>query len=136
MTPRDRGAEERKQMPIKKSNEVMMEEAKTVFLQRAGELWDEWQERIQEVIENSEGKKINVCFKASLDFSESVASVDTSISFSETVTDTRHNDIDPPEQQQIPGTERESLVRVVPHESEEEEPKPKKPRKKKEAAED
>lgn len=151
MTPRERGAEERKQMPIKKSNEVMMGEAKTVFLQRAGELWDEWQERIQEVIENSEGKKINVGFKASLDFSESVASVDTSISFSETVTDTRHNDIDPPEQQQIPGTEREALRRGDENDGEIKEEyvdqhgktvqfpgaaKPKKAKKKKESAED
>lgn len=134
-------------MPKQKSNEVMMDEAKAIFLMRAGELWGEWSERIQEVIENSEGKKINLSFKASMDFSESVASVDTTISFSETVTDSRHNDIDPPEQLQVPGTDRVSLMED-PEASDEEGPgakfvrqseeptKPKKPRKKKEAAED
>lgn len=116
-------------MPVTKSNEVMMKEAKEIFLLRAGELWQEWSDRIKEIIEKSEGKKINLSFKASMDFSESVASVDTTISFSETVTDSRHNDIDPPEQLQIPGTERESLVRVETNEDEQEEPQPKKPKK-------
>jgi len=96
-------------MPKAKTTKILLDEAKSLFLERAAELWKTHSASILKIIEDSEGRKMNVAFSCMMDFSESVAGVDTRISFSETVTDKRHDDIDDGSQLNIPGTSREEL---------------------------
>lgn len=95
-------------MPIKNKTEVMMEKVTEQVTVAVESLLQEHQARISEAIEESEGRKLNVSFSCRIDFSESVGTVDTHIGYSQVTKDKRHADIDPPDQLQIPGTERDT----------------------------
>lgn len=94
-------------MPKKNRTEIMVDAASTQIVKAVADLLIEHESRIAEAIEDSEGRKLNVSFSAKIDFSESVGTVDTHIGYSQVTKDKRHADIDPPDQLQIPGTERE-----------------------------
>mgnify|MGYP006338389249 FL=1 len=88
----------------------MVDAASTQIAKAVADLLIEHEARIAEAIEESEGRKLNISFSAKIDFSESVGTVDTHIGYSQVTKDKRHADIDPPDQMQIPGTEREVEV--------------------------
>lgn len=97
-------------MPKKNRTEIMVDAASTQIAKAVADLLIKHEARIAEAIEDSEGRKLNVSFSAKIDFSESVGTVDTHIGYSQVTKDKRHADIDPPDQLQIPGTEREVEV--------------------------
>ena len=97
-------------MPKKNRTEIMVDAASTQIAKAVADLLIEHEARIAEAIEESEGRKLNISFSAKIDFSESVGTVDTHIGYSQVTKDKRHADIDPPDQMQIPGTEREVEV--------------------------
>ena len=97
-------------MPKKNRTEIMVDATSTQIVKAVADLLMEHEARIAEAIEESEGRKLNVSFSAKIDFSESVGTVDTHIGYSQVTKDKRHADIDPPDQLQIPGTEREVEV--------------------------
>ena len=97
-------------MPKKNRTEIMVDAASTQIAKAVADLLIEQEARIAEAIEESEGRKLNISFSAKIDFSESVGTVDTHIGYSQVTKDKRHADIDPPDQMQIPGTEREVEV--------------------------
>lgn len=101
-------------MPKKNRTEIMVDAASTQIVKAVADLLIEHEARIAEAIEDSEGRKLNVSFSAKIDFSESVGTVDTYIGYSQVTKDKRHADIDPPDQMQIPGTEREPQADVFP----------------------
>lgn len=101
-------------MPKKNRTEIMVDAASTQIAKAVADLLVEHEARIAEAIEDSEGRKLNVSFSAKIDFSESVGTVDTHIGYSQVTKDKRHADIDPPDQMQIPGTEREPQADVFP----------------------
>ncbi len=84
-------------MPKRKKNAgepTMLEEVKSKFLERAGELWDLHGEEIFEVLNESESRKVVTTFKLALDCSESSATVKTTVSFSQVHTDERTDEIE------------------------------------------
>lgn len=95
-------------MPIKNKTEVMVDKVHEQVVAAVDGLFQEHKARVSEAIEESEGRKLNVSFSCRIDFSESVGTVDTHIGYSQVTKDKRHADIDPPEQMQIPGTERDA----------------------------
>lgn len=97
-------------MPKKNRTEIMVDAASTQIVKAVADLLIEHEASIAEAIEESEGRKLNISFSAKIDFSESVGTVDTHIGYSQVTKDKRHADIDPPDQMQIPGTEREVEV--------------------------
>ena len=84
-------------MPKAKKNAgepTMLQEIKSTFLERAGELWDLHGEEIFKVMQESESKKVVTTYKLALDCSESSATVKTTVSFSQVHTDERTDEIE------------------------------------------
>lgn len=96
-------------MPVKHEPDPRVADMKDTFLQQAAELWEQHRERFLRYLEEAETRKLNLSFKAALDFTESAASLETTISYSQVVKDRRTADFDNPNQQQLPGTTREEL---------------------------
>ena len=80
-------------------------EMREKFLERAGELWEKHEDEFREILEESEGHKMNVSFSAGLDFSESVATLETRLSFSQVMKDGTADTFDDPNQPHLPGTD-------------------------------
>lgn len=81
------------------------------------ELIDLHESEILEYMEEAETKKINVTFPVALDFSESKASGEVKMRFSQSVTDKRTFEIDPPEQVQMFGRDLEPATNGTPNEN-------------------
>lgn len=75
------------------------------FLQRVKELWETHEHEFMQVLEEAESKKINLTFRASLDFSETAPKLQTHISFSQVVKDGREDTFDDENQLKLPVAE-------------------------------
>ena len=96
-------------MPVRNDPDARLEEMKSEFLEQCADLWTQHEERFMRYKAESETGKINLTFKATLDFSEGKAGLETTIGYSQVVKDKRRAEFDSPDQEQIPGTSREEL---------------------------
>lgn len=82
---------------------------KGAFVEQCADLWDTHQEKFMAFLNQAEVEKINLTFRATLDFTESKAGLETTIGYSQVVKDKRRTELDNPDQIQIPGTSREDV---------------------------
>jgi hypothetical protein len=92
-------------MPRKQKADARVEEMEKDLLKAIAELWSEHKDRFMLVLEESEGRVINVTFPVTLDFSESKAKMTTQIRFSEVFKDKRVSEFDDPNQPYLPGAD-------------------------------
>ena len=85
-----------------------MSDIKDRFVSRCAELWDAHEGEFMSVLEDSENKRVNLTFRAELDFSESTAKLTTAMSFSQVMKDRKEDDFDDPNAPALPGLEREN----------------------------
>lgn len=72
------------------------------FHERIDELWIGHEHEFMQILEDAESKKVNITFKAVLDFSETAAKIQTHISFSQVVKDAREDSLEDPDQPMLP----------------------------------
>lgn len=94
-------------MPKKASPNAPIAAIEEQFLKRVQELWAKHENEFSQILDEAETKKINLTFKATLDFSETAARLTTNISFSQVVKDGREDTFDDENQLQLPGAEPE-----------------------------
>jgi len=90
-------------MPKRQKADARLSDIRDKFLERCAELWDAHEEEFMAVLEDAEKRCVNVTFRACLDFSESTAKLDTSLSFSQVVKDNKQDDFDDPNAPPLPG---------------------------------
>jgi len=90
-------------VPKKQKADARIEDIRDKFLERAAEMWDVHEDEFMKVLEDSESKRVNLTFKAELDFSESTAKLKSVMSFSQVMTDRKEDDFEDPNQQRLPG---------------------------------
>ena len=93
-------------MPKKAKPDARLSEMRAEFLLQAEELWDAHQEEFMGVLEESEARKVKLSYGVMLDFSESKASLETTMGFSQVVKDKRQKFFDDPNQLGLPMEER------------------------------
>lgn len=89
-------------MPRKQQADARWSDIKGKFLERVAELWDTHQEKFVSVLDESEQRKINVTFRGALDFSESTASLVTSIAYVQAMKDKKSDSFEDPNQPNLP----------------------------------
>lgn len=95
--------EPKRKMPKEKAKpDKRLRDMKEKFLDRAAELWKKHESEFVEILDESESHKLNLSFSAKLDFSESSAVLDTTLSFSQVMTDKTSDTFDDPNQGKLP----------------------------------
>ncbi len=85
-------------MPKAHTPDADMQRMRVSFMNQAGELWDKHQDKFSEIMEEGEDRCIKLNFGATLDFTESKASLETTIGYSQVFKDKRSEQFDDPNQ--------------------------------------
>lgn len=107
-------------MPIRidSTPDARIAEMRDGFLQDAADLWDKQQERFTTLLETSDAKAVKLTFTATIDFSDSEATMETDLGFGQRFKDKRTRTFGDPDQQTMP-----TILNGDEHESAEEQPK-------------
>lgn len=90
-------------MPIKNPTpDVRMDDMKCEFLKHAADLWDKQAEKFMSLLASSDDKKVKLTWGATLDFSESEASLEVNLGFGKRYTDSRKSTFGDPNQGELP----------------------------------
>jgi len=84
-------------------------EMRTQLQVQIDDLWETHKLRFMRFLGEAEVEKINLSFRATLDFTASKAGIEVTMGYSQQVKDKRRSEIDPQEQGQLPGTTRDEL---------------------------
>lgn len=92
-------------MPKRNDPDVRVDEMKGTAAEQLRDLWDMHQDEFMKVLTEAEVKKLNLNFTVKLDFSDSKATLETTMSFSQVVKDKRTAEFEDPNAPFLPGVD-------------------------------